>query len=283
MSSYNSYSQGWIQKKSSSQHYAHQYLEKPAMYAKLSDLKGKKVLCLGCGSGEECLELLERGASFVLGIDLSSELVDYAKMVYADQIESGDMDFACGDIADLDNVLKNYFKQDLGDLGDDFVYQFDFVFSSLTIHYIENWQKLFESIKTILVPYGKALFSTHHPIKWGAKTVRGKDSNSFILGYKKDKLNPNIYDVYGDYLTPRAIDDQLFGKLPITYYHKPISQIWKEILGSGLELSDIIEPLPVSETKVSKPDFYHTYSKIPLFLIFELSKPLDKSNNISHN
>lgn len=274
MSTYNNYATNWIHKKSSSQHYAHQYLEKPAMYQKLPDLKNLRVLCLGCGSAEECQELLDQGASFVLAIDLSQGLVDYAKTVYANEIIDGKIDFICGDIDDLDQLLVDYFGLITNSLDN----QFDFIFSSLTIHYICNWQKVFCTIKNYMGQGAKALFSCHHPIKWGAKTLRGKESNSFVLGYKKYKSNSNIknqlddYEIYGDYLTTRAIEDKLFGQLDITYYHKSISQIFLDVSRSGLILSDLLEPLPQIETKTTKPDFYYTYAKIPLFLIFELSK-----------
>ena len=44
----------------------------------LGDAKGKRVLDLGCGSGEELVPLLNRGAK-VVGIDISPELISIAK------------------------------------------------------------------------------------------------------------------------------------------------------------------------------------------------------------
>lgn len=44
----------------------------------LGDAKGKTVLDLGCGSGEELISLLNRGAD-VIGIDISPELINIAK------------------------------------------------------------------------------------------------------------------------------------------------------------------------------------------------------------
>lgn len=282
MPTYNNYATSWIHKKSSSQHYAHQYLEKPTMYQKLPDLNNLRVLSLGCGSGEECQELLGRGASFVLAIDISQDLIDYAKTVYVNEIKDGKIAFIYGDINNLDQLLGNYFGDLNDDLANSFADKFDFVFSSLTIHYIDNWQKVFCTIKNYMGQGSKALFSCHHPVKWGAKSIRSKESNSFILGYKKYKSKTNSnsnsknqqddYEIYGDYLTTRAVEDKLFGQLDITYYHKSISQIFLDISRSGLVLSDLLEPLPQIETRTIKPDFYYTYSKIPLFLVFELSR-----------
>lgn len=49
--SYNGYAAKWAQKLRSGNNYAHTFLEKPAMYKKLPNLKGKSVLCIGCGTG----------------------------------------------------------------------------------------------------------------------------------------------------------------------------------------------------------------------------------------
>ena len=64
--------------------FAHMYLEKPAMYKKLPNLKNKTVLCIGCGSGEECEHLLSLKPKRIIGIDLSKELIAIARESYPD-------------------------------------------------------------------------------------------------------------------------------------------------------------------------------------------------------
>ena len=49
----------------------HRFIEKPMMKELLPDLTGKKVLMLGCGTGEESLMLKEYGSREIIGIDLS--------------------------------------------------------------------------------------------------------------------------------------------------------------------------------------------------------------------
>ena len=46
-------------------------LEQPAMTKLLPDISGKTVLDLGCGFGYNCLDFVKRGASRVIGIDIS--------------------------------------------------------------------------------------------------------------------------------------------------------------------------------------------------------------------
>ncbi len=246
--SYSGYSNKWANKKKSNKHFAHQYLEKPAMYSKLPDLNGKKVLCIGCGSGEECGYLKKAGASYILGIDNSEELISIAKNSYPD------LEFQNLDVQEIDFEENSY----------------DFIFSSLTLHYLENWPELFQRLAKILKPGGRLLFSSHHPVKWGSETIRSKEFNEFKLGYKKLKDGSDKFEIYGDYLNFRRIEDKLFGELEVKYYHRSFSQMYKEITENSFKVLDIIEPKPTEESKGIKLDFYQVYSKIPLFIIFEL-------------
>lgn len=255
MSDYNSYSKEWQNKRDSKTHFAHDYLEKPAMRKLTPDLKGKKVLVLGCGSGEECIEFAKEGASFVLGIDSSSELINIAKgQAEFNEFATSQVDFRCQKIEELNIDVKD----------------FDFVYSSLTMHYVEDWTTTLTNIKKLMKPKATFLFSVHHPVKWGAETTRDKIGNKFVLGYYKSKLYNNDYSIYGDYLTPRKITDKLFGQLEIEHYHKPISLMFNEIKESGMMLKSMVEPLPIPESRVAKLDFFETYSRIPIFLILEV-------------
>jgi SAM-dependent methyltransferase len=253
---YDQYSQNWIAKKKSKIHWAHDYLEKPAMFGELPDLSGKTILCLGCGSGEECEYLSTLNPAKIIAVDSSQKLIDWGKMQYEHETK---IEFLCYTLEELELESQSV----------------DFVFSSLTMHYIEDWTTLFTKIKTWIKPNVElkyqVIFSCHHPIKWGAKANRSKGFNEFKLGYNKSKLNDKVYEVYGDYLTPRAIDEKLFGRLEIVHFHKSISTMWSQIQDSGLQVNQIIEPLPLEITRTTKPDFYNTYSKIPLFIIWKLS------------
>jgi SAM-dependent methyltransferase len=253
---YDQYSQNWIAKKKSKIHWAHDYLEKPAMFGELPDLAGKTILCLGCGSGEECEYLLTLNPAKIIAVDSAQKLIEWGKTQYEHEAK---IEFIYSTLEEL--ALESE--------------SIDFVFSSLTMHYIEDWAKLFTKIKSWIKPDSnldyQMIFSCHHPIKWGAQANRNKDFNEFKLGYNKNKNNDKIYEVYGDYLTSRAIDEKLFGQLEIVHFHKSISSMWSQIKASQMRVNQIVEPLPLEITKTTKPDFYQTYSKIPLFIIWKLS------------
>ena len=189
------------------------------------------------------------GAKRVIGIDISKERINFVKKSYPD------LEFYTMDMEKLDFAYNS----------------FDFVYSSLALHYAKDWSKILKKVYKILKKDGIFLFSTHHPIKWGAEINKLKDKNSFLLGYKKYKSGES--KVFGDYLTTRKINDTLSSEgFKVSYYHRPISEIISDIITSGFIISDFIEPKPLKSVIKEKPDFYKIYSKIPLYMIFELKK-----------
>jgi SAM-dependent methyltransferase len=247
--SYDELAKDWTKRIRAKKNLAHEFLEKPAMYAKLPDLKDQSVLCLGCGSGEECQKLLELGAKKVIGIDSSKGLVEQAKYAFPD------VEFHVMDMAKLN------FKDAT----------FDFVYSSLVLHYAKDWQPTLQQIHRVLKKNGTFLFSTHHPVKWGAEKIRDKNTVKSLLGYTKHDDSEKV-EIFGDYLNTRQIKATWFDKLDVVFYHKPLSEIMREIRDSGFEILDFLEPKAIDSVKKIRPDFWELHQKIPLFMIFELRK-----------
>lgn len=245
--SYDANALQWALRIRSNKNTAHTYLEKPAMYKKLQNLKGTTVLCIGCGTGEECDYLASQGAK-VIGIDISKGLIAYAKQSYPQ------LEFRVMDMERLSFAATS----------------FDLVYSSLTMHYVKDWTKTLRNIHRVLKPNGTFLFSTHHPVKWGAEKYRTKTKNRFIMGYEKIKTKKGT--VFGDYLNARKINDVWFKDFKVSYYHRPLSDILRDIAKSGFLISDFLEPRPIRAAAKRDPRFYKIHTKIPLFMIFELTK-----------
>jgi len=227
---------------------AHDYLEKPAMYSKIPDLAGKSVLCVGCGSGEECDHLKILGAKKVVGIDLSGGLLEIARESYPG-IEFNLMDMESIDLPES---------------------SFDFAYSSLVMHYIDDWIATLKGVYRVLKPGSRFLFSTHHPIFNGMEIVKEIDGWSRYLGRKK-KSNGEI-EIYGDYYKERLIDDRWFGDFDVSYYHRSLEAVMRDIIQSGFQIVDFLEPKPIEAVKKIDPAFYEIHQRLPLFMIFELMK-----------
>ena len=158
--SYSNYAEQWARRMRSGKNKAHEYLEKPAMYGKLPDLTDLSVLCIGCGTGEECEHLKSLAAKRVVGIDISEGLIEYAKKSYSD------LEFHVMDMEKLDFPLES----------------FDFVYSSLVMHYVDSWDKTLNSISKILKTDGRFLFSTRKELQyWVIKKIKRQKLAKFLV------------------------------------------------------------------------------------------------------
>ncbi len=118
--------------------------EWPALRAMVPDLRGRRVLDLGCGYGWFCRWARENGASQVLGVDLSERMLARAATMTVDSAITYVR-------ADLDRVELP-------------VASFDFAYSSLVLHYVEDLLALLAKLHRALVPDSRFVFSVEHPI-----------------------------------------------------------------------------------------------------------------------
>lgn len=226
----------------------HEYIEKPTMYGLIPDVAGKKVLCLGCGTGEECMELVSRGAD-VFGVDASEVSVNYAKEhVPQARFEVIDMD------------------TDLSSLASDG--PFSLIYAGLSVHYSNDVEKLFQTCKKLLEKDGHLVFSTCHPVKWAAETHRDPHDiakKSHRMGYIR---NGNNVEVWGNYLEthlekhsyPDGLVQEFWSRSPSTYFSL-LNQ-------AGFTVTDFLEPAPVPEAEQVDPALWGVYTKLPCFMMF---------------
>lgn len=228
----------------------HAYYEKPAMYSLLPNLQNKRVISLGCGSGEDSHYLKQQGANESVGIDISSELITIATNSHPEcEFQVMDMEH-----------LK--FEDN----------SFDFAYSSLAIHYIEKWNKVFSEVYRILKPNSHFLFSCAHPVRT-AMVVTENSVNQEVrqLAIIKEK-NPRKNIIIGDYLSKRKLSDGLGNLADVTTWHKSLSEIMSEVTDTGFLVEQIIEPKPLEEMQSVSERDYIRLNKIPEFIIFKLIK-----------
>jgi len=231
----------------------HSYYEKPAMYALVPNIKNKKVLSLGCGSGEDSSHLKKLGAKKSVGIDISTELIKIATASYPD----------CNfEVMDMEHL--NFPNS-----------SFDFIYSSLAIHYMKNWTRVFKETYRVLKPNSYFLFSCGHPIRYAMKNVSDKKSHISKLEILKDRKTKKII-ITGDYLGITKIGNGLgsgLGSDNVITWRKSFSEISSEIFSAGFLIEQIVEPNPLKGLKNIFPEKYKKLSKIPEFVIFRLLKP----------
>jgi len=97
----------------------------------LSPKQGEKILDLGCGTGELAAQISAAGA-FVIGIDLSNEMIEAAKKKYSD------IQFSVGD-------AENFKLEE----------QVDAVFSNAALHWMKRPEKVIRCVWDALKPGGR--------------------------------------------------------------------------------------------------------------------------------
>jgi len=210
-------------------------LEKPALFLLAPDLTGLSVLDLGCGYGENCAEFLRLGAAKVVGLDISEKMLEVAKR------ETSGVEYIRADMSDLLFIKES----------------FDVVFSSLAVHYIEDFGKLCAQVFDLLNPGGCFIFSQEHPF-----TTAPLKGPRWTKNEKGERLHYNLSDY------------QRSGKRETTWivegvikYHRTFSEIVNSLVAAGFSIGKMIEPAPGEELVDRLPSYASELHKPSLLLV----------------
>jgi len=113
----------------------------------LGDIRGKKILDIGCGSGELTNELSKK-AKLVVGVDFSQEWIDYCRGKYTNK----NLNFIKAKASNLRSFKNDYF---------------DIVVMNMVLPNIEtagDVKKTFEEIGRVIKKSGVFIFSDLHPL-----------------------------------------------------------------------------------------------------------------------
>jgi len=225
----------------------HRFVEKPAMRKLLPALTGKRVLMLGCGTGEESVMLEEFGGTNMVGVDISEESVKLAQKSYPKH------SFKVCDMHKLN------FKDS----------EFDFVYSSLTIHYSEYPKKVYEEILRVLKPGGALQFSVGHPMRWASERIQLDNVTTKVLGYSEDQNKPRLY---GSYSSFQQYDETFSSGEVLRFWVAPPSMHFQLLSEVGFAVESFVETRAIDECKEVDPYYYERYSKFPQFTLFVAKK-----------
>jgi ubiquinone/menaquinone biosynthesis C-methylase UbiE len=232
----------------------HSYYEKPAIRAELPELKGLSVISIGCGSGVDARWLADNGAAKVVGVDISSGLIDIARQKHSD------IEFRVMDMEKLDFPDKT----------------FDLAYSSLAIHYVDDWTKALQEARRVLKTGGLYVFSCGHPIDSAMEYSNSDEkTNRAFLG-RTVARDTKKRTVYGDYLAASGNGTKevkaILSDMDIRFFHRTFSTMLKQIQASGFHIERMIEPQPTKKMQKADPGVYEQLTRIPTFMIWVLRK-----------
>lgn len=188
-----------------------------------------------------------------MGVDISEGLLKIART------NSPDIKFYEMDMEQLD------FPDD----------SFDLAYSSLAIHYVDDWTKSLKEARRVLRNGGAYVFSCGHPIDTSMESTVDAGKKYVRVGRMVDQVT-HERSIYGDYL---ANDNGgvkpvsgILKDFEVIAYHRTFSKMVEQIVDAGFIIEKAVEPQPTDEMKEADPGMFEQLSRIPTFMIWVLRK-----------
>ncbi len=219
-------------------------LEQPALARLLpASLDGMRVLDLGCGFGDFARAARARGAREVVGIDISTRMLDAARARTADPA-----------ISYVHGPIEGFAEPG----------PFDLAVSSLALHYIADYPAVLRRVAGVLAPGGRFVFSVEHPMCTALDTQdwhRAADGTP--LHWPVDRYNEE-----GPRQTRWFVDG-------VVKYHRTVASYVGGLLDAGLALSAIAEPVADPAWLARRPELSQQ-GRRPPFLVLAATRPQDR-------
>jgi len=226
----------------------------------LPDLTGKRVLDLGCGFGWHCRYARDAGASTVVGVDLSANMLSRARELTDDAA----IEYRQGAIEDVDVVDG----------------EFDVVLSSLALHYVADVDGaparrlatpmmgsevprdggVFRIVHRALCSGGTIVFSVEHPI------FTSRAEQDWCYGANGERVHWPVdgYQSEGERRTNWLADD-------VVKYHRTVAGYVNGLIDNGFQVTRLVEPSP-SETSIAVDPEMADEARRPMFLLVSAVK-----------
>jgi SAM-dependent methyltransferase len=209
--------------------------EWPTLHSMLPPMEGLRVLDLGCGYGWFARWARESGAESVLGIDLSEKMLDRARALTHDP-----------GVIYLRDSMESLALPDAS---------FDLVYSSLALHYIEDFAAVCIILQRALAPGGHLVFSVEHPIFTAPKNPE----------WRTDADGSRIWPLNDYLLEGKRVTDWI--TRGIVKYHRTVASYVNPLLAQGLHLVRLEEWGPDPEQVSEHPELADERHRPPFLLI----------------
>ncbi len=218
-------------------------IETPILFSMLPDLRGKKILDIGCGMGQHAKQYSEMGADSVLGIDISEKMLAYAKEHHSAE----------------NIVYRRMAMENIDTIRD----AFDLITSSLVFDYAEDFEGLMKKIHSIMKTDAKLVFSMSHPIvtAWDGAYDR----------YTRTETGERLYANLRNYCREglRKVDWVVNG---YECYHRTVSTLINAMIRAGFVIEECQEARISDDMRKQYPALFGGTIHRPEFIFFRCGK-----------
>jgi len=172
----------------------------------LGDVRSKRVLDLGCGTGAAAVTFAREGA-VVIALDASAALL--AKARARAEREEVKVEWRTGDLADLAFLRAE---------------SIDAAFSAYSVAEVDDAARLFRQVQRVLKPNGPFVFSYEHPMALCIGTSGAVERS---------------------YFDPGPIDVERHGER-VLVHARGVGDVFTELGRAGFRVDTILEPRPDS-------------------------------------
>lgn len=234
---YNKIARAYHQFRIEGKKFHNEYLEMPTTLKLLGNVKGKKILDLGCGTGIYAKILTGRGAK-VKGIDISEEEIKIARK------EVPKVEFKVGSAEKLPYKNK----------------EFDIVLAALVLEHFKDWNKVLKETHRVLKLNGLFIFSMGNPV---------------VNSTKKIKFKGKKFRVIKDYFKEDLRTTRWWRGVYMGWYHKTFGTIIKSLIENDFSLEDYEDAKPLKKAKKLFPDDYNVTINMPYFCTWKWRRKND--------
>jgi len=212
-------------------------LDQPMLEA-CGNVEGLQILDCGCGEGRFCRILAQRGASYVLGLDLCQPMIKAAR-----ELQSSCDEYRVADVQNLSFLLDQ---------------KFDLVVSYLNQCDLPDFMANTREVYRILRNRGRFIIANLHPMRsagggW-SKTKNGKKNHVILDRYFEE--NERHYRMM---------------EVNFTNFHRTLSTYIQGFIEVGFKIEGIIEPT-ISQDQLALYSELGDELRVPNFIIYSLSK-----------
>jgi SAM-dependent methyltransferase len=182
----------------------------------LGDVKGKRILDLGCGSGQASIAFARQGAH-AIALDASAR-----------QLERGRR------LAEIEEVRVEWHRSDLADLAFLRADSVDLAFSAHALAEVEDLDRVFRQVHRVLTPGGAFVFSYEHPVA----LCTGRDTAG------EGTLPLGLLEVRRSYFERAPLTVERDGEA-ITLYTRTVGDVFAAAGRAGFRIDVLLEPVPL--------------------------------------